>query len=71
MYIYTSLSLCIYIYIYKYTYTYTCIRPVGREFRDVVFEDAGFDSNSLLTLNSRRCGDFTPKADMGQGFDND
>ena len=39
-----------------------------REFRDVVFEDVGFESNSLSTLNDRRCGDFTPKADMGEGF---
>ena len=39
-----------------------------REFRDVVFEDVGFETNSWLTLNGGRCGDFTPKADMDQGL---
>ena len=39
-----------------------------REFRDVVFEDVGFEHNSWLTLTHTRCGDFTPKADMGKGF---
>ena len=38
------------------------------EFRDVVFEDVGFEHHSLLTLSNWRCGDFTPKADMGEGF---
>ena len=35
----------------------------AREFRDVVFEN-----NSILTLKNSRCRDFTPKADMGEGF---
>ena len=34
--------------------------------RDVV-EDVGFEHNMLLVLNNWRCGDFTPKADMGEG----
>ena len=28
----------------------------------------GFDNDSWLTLNNCRCGDFTPKADMAEGF---
>ena len=39
-----------------------------RGFRDVVFEDVGFENSSWLTLNNCRCGDFTPKADMGEGL---
>ena len=39
-----------------------------REFRDAVFEDVGFENHSLSTLNNGRCGAFTPKADMGEGF---
>ena len=42
--------------------------PSYREFRDVVFQDMGFENNSLSTLKNWRCGDFTPKADMGEGF---
>ena len=34
----------------------------------MVFEDVGYETNILLTLNNWRCGDFTPKADMGEGF---
>ena len=41
---------------------------VVREFRDVVFEDVGFDEHCFLALENRRCGDFTPKADMGEGL---
>ena len=53
----------IYIYIYIYTYTHTCVYTyIG----DVAFEDAGFENDSLLTLKNWRCGDFTPKADMGE-----
>ena len=29
----------------------------------------GFENNSWLTLNNQSCGDFTPKADMGEGFE--
>ena len=43
-------------------------RRVSREFRDVVFEDEGFDNNSLLTLKNRRCADFAPNADMVEEF---
>ena len=35
---------------------------------DVVFEDVEFENMSFLTLNNRRRGDFTSKADMGEGF---
>ena len=38
------------------------------EFRDVAFEDVGSENDSLLTLDDRRCGDFTPEADVGEGF---
>ena len=38
-----------------------------REFRDAVFEDVGFEHDSLLTLKHRRCGDITPETDMGRG----
>ena len=38
-----------------------------REFRDVVFKDVGLEHDSLLTLNNWRCGEFTSKADMGEG----
>ena len=41
----------------------------SREFRDVVFEDVGFETDTLLTLKNYKCGDFTPKADMGEGLD--
>ena len=37
-------------------------------FRDLVFEDVGFQADSLLTLKKQRCGDFTPRAYMGEGF---
>ena len=37
------------------------LRVVFREFRDVVFEDVGLQ-------HDWRCGDFTPKVDMGEGF---
>ena len=40
-----------------------------REFRGVVFEDVGLEHDSVLTLNIGRCGDFTAKADMGEGFE--
>ena len=41
---------------------------ISREFGDVVFEDAGFETNSLLALKNWRRGDFTPKADVGEGL---
>ena len=41
-----------------------------REFGDVVFEDVGFENDSWLTINNWRCGDFTPKAFVGEGFEN-
>ena len=28
----------------------------------------GFDNDSWLTLKNCRCGDFTPKADVGEGL---
>ena len=34
-----------------------------REFRDV-----GLENNCWLILKNRRFGDFTPEADMGEGF---
>ena len=33
-----------------------------REFRDVAFEHVGAENDSLLTLDNRRCGDFTPSS---------
>ena len=37
-------------------------------FRDVTFGDAGFETDIMLTLTNWRCGDFTSKADTGEGF---
>ena len=35
----------------------------------MALEDVGFENDSLLTLNNSRCGDFTPKADVGEVFE--
>ena len=54
----------VYVYMYVYIYIYICIweilrfciqaqaRNRIREFRDVVFEDAGFETHSLLILEN-------------------
>ena len=55
---------------YHTTHTYLGFHIV-REFRDVVFEDVGFEHNSLLTLKKLKLWDYTPKAamiHMGEGF---
>ena len=80
IYIYIYTYMHTYIYIYIYIHMYICIcgyilschsiwyvvgrGPDSREFRDVAFEDVGFEQNT-----NWRCGeDFTPEADMGEGF---
>ena len=45
------------------TYTY-----LGREFRDVVFEDVGFEHNSWLTLNTEGAGTLHLKLIWVRGF---
>ena len=41
-----------------------------REFRDVVFEDGGMNIIVDWPSATEGVGDFTPKADMGEGFGN-
>ena len=55
-----KISMCIYIYIYMYIYIY-----IYRE-RDICIYIHTY--TYMRTLRNWRCGDFTPKADMCEGF---
>ena len=61
MYTYTY----VYIYIYTYIYIY---REREREMPNEEDSNTKMSSKSELTLNKGSCGDFTPKADMGEGL---